>query len=189
MTVNEILPFRYRIIKNLRRSLHGQTRAKGQSGSQEAQKGEDQDNCCRSKSKDRHMAADNRLRQKEIARHRRRALDRATAEATPGRLLMSVGKVSAASISTEAPLDNHCACTDQPQKDWQQYGGYEPFAEIEFLGIGHMTACSVEAGHAAGILKISLGQRPGARVSRCFSIAFTKWVQHSRHIPLIRALT
>ena len=67
MTVNEILPFRYRIIKNLRRSLHGQTRAKGQSGSQEAQKGEDQDNCC-SKSKDRHMAADNRLRQKEIAK-------------------------------------------------------------------------------------------------------------------------
>jgi hypothetical protein len=102
---------------------------------------------------------------------------------------MSVGKASAASISTEEPLDNHCACTDQPQKDWQQYGGYEPFAEIEFFGIGHMTACSVEAGHAAGILKISLGQRPGARVSRCFSIAFTKWVQHSRHIPLIRALT
>src|SRR6516165_10090275 len=68
-----------------RRSLHGQTRAKGQSGSQEAQKGEDQDNCCRSKSKDRRLAADNRLRQKEIARRRRRALDRAIAEATPGR--------------------------------------------------------------------------------------------------------
>ena len=58
-----------------------------QRGNREAKKpkkGEDQDNCCRSKSKDRHMAADNRLRQKEIARHRRRALDRAIAEATPG---------------------------------------------------------------------------------------------------------
>jgi len=76
--------------------------------------------------------------------------------------------------STEAPPDNHCACNDQPQKDWQQYGGYEPFAEIEFLGIGHMTACSIEAGYAAGILKISLGQRRAAK-GRCFSVALTKW--------------
>jgi len=37
-----------------------------------------------------------------------------------------------------------------------------------------MTACSIEAGYAAGILKISLGQRRAAK-GRCFSVALTKW--------------
>src|SRR6516164_10306092 len=90
--------------------------------------------------------------------------------------------------STEAPPDNRCACNDQPQKDRQQYGGYEPFAEIEFLGIGHMTACSIEAGYAAGISWRS-AWNCGEQADIAAFHHTRQRIQHPRHIPFRRALT
>ena len=68
--------------QKLKGDRHGQRRATRQSGSQKAEKREDQDHRCGSKSKDHCMAADNRFRKKEIDVCRR-ALDGATAEAAP----------------------------------------------------------------------------------------------------------
>ena len=66
-THQRVLAIRYSVIKTKGRDRHGQGRAEKQSGSQEAEKRQDQDNCRGAKSEDRWMAADNRLRQKEIA--------------------------------------------------------------------------------------------------------------------------
>ncbi len=46
----------------------------------------------------------------------------------------------------ELPLNNDRSSNQQSEKDRQHHRGYEPFTKIEFMGIGHMTACLVEAG-------------------------------------------